>query len=60
VVLPVTLAETDRARDLLCDGASISARVALHAAAMLNHRFEWIATFDAGFDKVPGLRRMKL
>jgi predicted nucleic acid-binding protein len=60
VVLPITLAETDRARDLLCDGARISARDALHAAVMLNHRIEWIATFDAGFDKVPGLRRLKL
>lgn len=60
VVLPVTLADTDRARDLLCDGTAIVGRAATHAAVMLNHRIEWVATFDEGFDKVPGLRRMKL
>lgn len=60
VVLPVTLAETDVARDLLCGGSPISARDALHAAVMRNHGIEWIATFDEGFDKVKGLRRLKL
>lgn len=60
VVLPVTLAETDLARDLLCDGTPISARDALHASVMRNHGIEWIATFDEGFDKIKGLRRLKL
>lgn len=60
VVLDVTLADTDRARDLLCGIQGISARDAVHAAVMLNHRLEWIATFDAGFDRVPGIRRWKL
>jgi predicted nucleic acid-binding protein len=50
----------DRARDLLCDTAGISARDAVHAAVMLNHEVEWIATFDAGFDRVRGLRRLKV
>jgi uncharacterized protein len=60
VVLPTTLADTDRARDLLCGGSDVSARDALHAAVMLNHDIEWIATFDSGFDQIPGIRRMKL
>ncbi|MEO8098964.1 MAG: type II toxin-antitoxin system VapC family toxin [Acidobacteriota bacterium] len=60
VVLPVTLADTDKARDLLCGGADISARDAVHAAVMLNHDIEWIATFDADFDRIHGIRRMKL
>lgn len=60
VVLGVTLADTDRARDLLCAGVKLSARDALHAAVMLNHKIEWIATFDTGFDAVPGIRRLKL
>ncbi len=60
VVPQVTLADIDRARDLLCDGSPVASRVALHAAVMLNHRIEWVATFDEGFDKIPGLRRMKL
>jgi uncharacterized protein len=59
-VLSVTLADTDRARDLLSGSARISARDAVHAGVMLNHDVEWIATFDAGFDGLPGIRRMKL
>jgi predicted nucleic acid-binding protein len=60
VVLDVTLADTDRARDLLCGAPGISARDAVHAAVMLNHEVEWIATFDTGFDRVSGIRRLKL
>lgn len=60
VVLSVTLADTDRARDLVCSTAGISARDAVHAAVMLNHEVEWIATFDSGFDRISGIRRLKL
>ena len=60
VVFDVTLAETDRARDLLAEVAGISARDAIHAAVMLNHDVEWIALYDTGFDGVPGVRRMEL
>ena len=60
VVLDVTLADTDRARDLLCSTAGISARDAVHAAVMLNHEIEWIATFDSGFDRVRGVRRLRM
>ena len=60
VVFSVTLADTDRARDLVCGIAGISARDAVHAAVMLNHEVEWIASFDSGFDVVPGIRRRKL
>jgi predicted nucleic acid-binding protein len=60
VIFPVTLADTDRARDLLCAGAGVSARDALHAAVMLNEDVEQIATFDAGFDRVAGILRLKL
>ena len=60
VVHSVTLADTDRARDLVCEAAGVSARDAVHAAVMLNHDVEWIATFDTGFDGVSGIRRMKL
>jgi predicted nucleic acid-binding protein len=58
VVLPVTLADTDRARDLLSKHASLTPRDAIHAAVMLNHDVTWIATFDTDFDRVPGIRRM--
>ena len=60
VVLPVTLADTDRARDLILAIARISARDAVHAAVMLNHEIEWIATFDGDFDSIPHIRRIDL
>lgn len=59
-VLPITLAETDRARDLLTTNQHLSARDAVHAAAMLNHGIERIATFDRGFDNLPGIERLTL
>ncbi len=60
VVLPVTLADTDRARDILCGGTNVSARDALHAAVMLNAGVERIATFDRGFEVIDGIRREAL
>jgi predicted nucleic acid-binding protein len=59
-VLDVTLADTDRARDLLLEIDEISARDAVHAGVMLNHDLEWIASFDRGFEYVPGIRRIDL
>lgn len=60
IVLGVTLADTDRARDLVCQAIGPSARDAVHAAVMLNNNVEWIATFDSGFDEIAGIRRLKL
>jgi uncharacterized protein len=60
VVFPVDLSDTDRARDLLCGGENISARDAVHAAVMLNHGVTEIATFDEGFDRIEGIRRIRL
>ena len=59
-IFAVTLADTNRARDLLTERRGVSARDAVHAAVMLNHGVEWIATFDAGFDRVMGVRRFEL
>lgn len=59
-VFDVTLADTDLAMDLLTKGAGLSARDAVHAAVMLNHDVEWIATFDADFDRVLGVRRFAM
>jgi predicted nucleic acid-binding protein len=60
VILGVSLADTDRARDLVCAGTVISVRDSFHAAVMINHGIEWIATFDAGFDRIEGIRRFNL
>lgn len=58
-VLPVTLADTDACLNFL-NISGISARDALHAAVMLNHNLTSIATFDAGFDAIPGITRLSL
>ena len=60
VVLPVTLADTDRAKQLLTPSRSISVRDAVHAAVMLNNGVRSIATFDDGFDDIAGVERMDL
>jgi predicted nucleic acid-binding protein len=59
-VLPVALADTDRARTLLVASHGISVRDAVHAAVMLNHDIVEIATFDEGFDAVAGITRVAL
>ena len=56
-VFSVTLADTDRARDLLLTTQGISARDAVHAACMINRGLQWIATYDTGFERIPGIRR---
>jgi predicted nucleic acid-binding protein len=60
VIFPVTLADTDRARDVVKTVPAVSVRDAIHAAVMLNNDVTRIATFDAGFDRVPGVRRIDL
>jgi predicted nucleic acid-binding protein len=59
-VLPVTLADTDRARDLVREGAKASVRDAVHAAVMLNNDIGAIASFDRGFEHIPGIERVEL
>lgn len=61
IVFDVTLTDTNRALDLMVvEHDALSARDAVHAAVMLNRGIEWIATFDAGFDGVTGIRRFDL
>jgi predicted nucleic acid-binding protein len=59
-VLPVTLADTDRAKTLMTRAAQVGARDAIHAAVMLNHDIDRIATFDEGFDRIKGITRVPL
>lgn len=60
VVFPVTLADTDRARQLIGSKIEANVRDLVHAAVMLNNDVSQIATFDRGFDAVPGIRRFPL
>jgi predicted nucleic acid-binding protein len=59
-VLPVTLADTDRAKMLMTGTTQVSARDAIHAAVMLNHDLDQIATFDGGFDRIEGVTRLPI
>jgi predicted nucleic acid-binding protein len=59
-VLPVTLADTDRAKILMTGTTQVGARDAIHAAVMLNHDLDEIATFDEGFDRIDGVRRLPI
>lgn len=59
-VYPVTLADTDRAKDLAMERDDISIRDAIHAAVMMNNDLREIATFDRGFDRIPGIERLVL
>lgn len=60
VVLPVTLADTDRARQLLPDSTGLGVRGAMHAAVMLNNEVTDIASFDESLDRIAGIRRVAL
>jgi len=60
VVFDVTLSDADRALQVLSEFEQLSPRQALHAAVMLNQGVEWIATFDGGFDRVRGVKRVEL
>lgn len=58
-VLPVTVADTDRARRILGEGTA-GVRDAIHAGVMLNNDIRYVATFDAGFDRLDGIERYEM
>jgi hypothetical protein len=60
LIFDVTLADTDRAKDLLVSVSGISSRDAIHAAVMKNHEIRSVATFDADFERIPGINRHSL
>jgi hypothetical protein len=59
-VFPVTLADTDRAKELVCGAPGLGVRDAIHAAVMVNNDVRHIATFDTGFDGLQGIERVEL
>ncbi len=60
VIVPVTLADTDRAKTVLGSVPNVSVRDAIHASVMANNDVTAIATFDAGFDRMPTISRVPL
>lgn len=59
-VLPIALPDVERAKTLLLGHRRLSARDALHAAVMEREEIAQIMTFDAGFDGLPGVSRLRV
>ncbi len=57
-VLPIERSDVERARRLLETTVRLSARDALHVALMQRHGIDQVMSFDAGFDEIPGVRRI--
>ena len=57
-VFPVSTHIVERAKTLVLGYRWLSARDAIHAAAMQEHDVTRIMSFDAGFDLLPGLTRL--
>jgi predicted nucleic acid-binding protein len=57
-VFSVELVHVLRARDMVLGRVRMSARDALHVAVMEQHRIDTILTFDRGFDRHPGIKRL--
>jgi hypothetical protein len=59
-VLPVTIDDVARARELLATVPGLSVRDALHAAVAFQNGLVHIASFDRVFDRIPGIERLEL
>jgi len=57
-VLPIEVADVERAKTVLAGSRQLSARDALHIAIMERHGIHRILSFDSGFDSWPGLSRI--
>lgn len=57
-VLPVALPDVEGAKQVLLGGYQLSARDALHLAVMRRHGIATVMSFDAGFDRYPGIQRL--
>jgi predicted nucleic acid-binding protein len=57
-VFPIEKTDVMRASEIVQDRALLSARDAIHIAAMERHGIRSILSFDADFDRWPGLKRI--
>jgi hypothetical protein len=58
-VLPIDREVAERAKDIVMGRRRLSARDALHIAVMERHGIGRILSFDAGFDGLPGITRLR-
>jgi hypothetical protein len=56
--LPIDGDTVLRAKEIVLRGAGVSARDAIHLAVMARENIDRILTFDLGFDRHPGVRRI--
>lgn len=57
-VFPVEQVDVEKAKDVLLGVSGLSARDAIHVAIMRRRAVARILSFDAGFDKCPGVTRL--
>ena len=57
-VFPVDRAAVERAREIVLGRKGLSARDAVHLAAMQIHGVKKILSFDRGFEAFPGITRL--
>jgi predicted nucleic acid-binding protein len=57
-VFSVERRDVEKTRDILLGTTGLSARNALHLAVMERYDIHEILSFDAGFDRHPGIRRL--
>jgi hypothetical protein len=57
-VYPIEPADVDRARAIVLERRTLSARDALHAAVMQRRGVSRVMSFDTGFDGLPGISRV--
>lgn len=57
-ILPIDGETVLRAKELVLRRAGVSARDAIHLAVMERENIERILTFDRGFDRHPGVKRI--
>jgi predicted nucleic acid-binding protein len=57
-VWPIDRATIETAKSIVLGRRRLSARDAIHAAVMARHGITRIASFDTGFDSLPGIERL--
>lgn len=57
-VLPIGIDEAQEAKSVVLGRYGVSARDAIHVAVMRAHDISTIVSFDAGFDRIPGIERL--
>ena len=58
-VFPIDDRAVQRAKEIVLERRGLSARDAIHAAVMELQGMEEILSFDAGFDGLPGIKRLR-